>query len=128
MTQPLQPRAVTTPEQQEFLDAESLAYELAAEEAVTAPLEGQVTAANAAIMVMALALVSAGAGIITPAGVAQLRDLIVRLLSAITPSMSGPLADWAVQGVRLGVNQAYNETPGPDDQIPSRSPTRRSSA
>jgi len=123
MTQPvLTPRVVTTPEQQALLDAESLAYELAAEEAVTAPLEGQVTAANAAVSILALSLLTAGAGVITLAGAAQLRSLIARLFGAITPSMSTALAAWSVTGMRLGVNQAFDETPGPDLPVVVRDP------
>jgi len=126
MTQPvLTPRVVTTPEQQALLDAESLAYELAAEEAVTAPLQGQVQAANAAITVAALALLSAGAGVITVAGAAQLRDLIVRVLGVITPSMAESLAAWSLTGMRLGVSQAFEQTPGPDLPIVVRDPDVR---
>lgn len=124
MTQPvLTPRVVTTPEQQELLDAESLAYELAAEQAVTAPLEGQVTAANAAITVAALAL--AGAGVITVAGAAQLRSLIARVFGAITPDMSEALAAWSLTGMRLGVSQAFEQTPGPDLPLVVRDPDIR---
>lgn len=126
MTQPvLTPRVVTTPEQQALLDAESLAYELAAEEAVTAPLEGQVTAANTAIAVTALALFTAGAGVITLAGVAQLRSLIAQVLGGITPAMSQALAEWSVRGMRLGVDQAFDQTPGPDMPIVVRDPEVR---
>lgn len=115
MTQPvLAPRVVTTPEQQELLDAESLAYELAAEEAVTAPLEGQVTAANIAITVLFSSLLVAGGGVLTVQAVAQLRAFIAQVLGAIVPDMTTALTNWATTGMRLGVAQAFEQTPGPD--------------
>src|SRR5688572_4663847 len=114
MTQPviLAPRVVTTPEQQELLDAESLAYELAAEEVVTAPLEGQVTAANVAITVLFGSLLAAGGGVLTIEAVAQLRAFIAQVFSAITPNMSTALANQVQLGIQLGIQQAYDQTPG----------------
>lgn len=115
MTQPvLAPRVVTTPEQQALLDEESLAYELAAEEAVTAPLEGQVTAANVAITVLFTSLLVAGGGVLTGAAVQQLRAFIAQVLGGIVPNMTEALAAWSLTGMRLGVTQAFDQTPGPD--------------
>jgi hypothetical protein len=119
MTQPttLAPRAVTTPEQQELLDAESLAYELEAEATVTAALEGQVVAANIAITVLFGSLLVAGGGVLTAEAVSQLRAFIAQVLGGIAPSMTRLLADQVQRGIRLGITQAYDDTPGPDEPV-----------
>lgn len=103
MTQPeIEPTAAT----QDLLDAESLAYEEAAEAAVTAVLVAQLQAAAMALTAYALELGTATARLSGTAA-ARLRGRARELYGAIQPDMGPTLHQWAAGGIELGQDQAY---------------------
>jgi hypothetical protein len=103
MTQPpvIEPTAAT----QDLLDEESLAYELAAEAAITATIVQEVTVAAQALTVAYLRLAAGGARL-TARNAEKLRTRAVELYSAIVPRMRQRLARWVAGGVELGEDQA----------------------
>ncbi len=105
MTQPSQLTAPTV-ESMEEMDAAALAYELEAEESVTAELAAAVAAFTAALLAAYVAGVAAGAtGYVLSASLAALAE---RMLAAITPDMRPELARRVSQGVKLGAEQSLD--------------------
>lgn len=102
MTAPAQ--APATPEE---LDAESLAYELAAEAAVTAALAAEISVAAAALWA-AYATVVAAAGTLTEAAAAALGATAARVFGRISPELGVELERQVRRGLGLGARQARN--------------------
>jgi hypothetical protein len=115
MTAPVQPVPVEAPEEQTLLDAESLAYELGAEAAVTTGLALAVQAVLAAATAT-----FAAAAILPPIAFAAVlvswRNRTARQLRAIDPRMGKELTQQVQRGILLGWAQAA----GPRRPAPER--------